>query len=80
MAEEDEKRARTLFVFDFDYTLVDDNADTWVGDTLGSTAVEKVKSEMSDWWHEWREFVNRILSQLHSEGASREDILEHMKK
>ena len=72
--------ARTLFVFDFDYTLVDDNADTWVGDTLGSAAVEKVKGEMSNWWHEWREFVNRILSQLHSEGASREDILEHMKK
>lgn len=71
---------RTLFVFDFDNTLVNSNSDTWVGDALGSAALEKVKAGMSDWWDKWREFVNRLLAQLHSEGASREDILGHMKK
>lgn len=74
------EQGKTLFVFDFDKTLVDDNTDTWVGNALGSAAVEKVQAEMSDWWCKWREFVNRVLTQLHSEGASREDILEHMKK
>ena len=74
------ERGRTLFVFDFDYTLVNDNADTWVGGTLGSKALEVVKAEMKDWWQDWREFVNRLLQQLHVEGASRADILEHMKK
>lgn len=71
---------KTLFVFDFDNTLVNSNSDTWVGDALGSDAMEKVKADMNDWWDKWREFVNRLLAQLHSEGASREDILGHMKK
>lgn len=71
---------KVLFVFDFDNTLVNDNSDTWVGGTLGSEAHEKVKVWMSDWWHQWRDFVNHIMMQLHKEGASRTDILEHMKK
>lgn len=71
---------KTLFVFDFDHTLVNFNSDTWVGDALGSGALEKVKADMSDWWSKWREFVNRLLAQLHSEGASREHILDQMKK
>lgn len=69
-----------LFVFDFDHTLVNNNTDTWVGDALGSEAHEKVKARMSDWWQRWREFVNNIMLQLHSEGASPTAILEHMKK
>ena len=71
---------RKLFVFDFDYTLVNDNADTWVGGTGGGGAVEKVKAEMSKWYHDWRDFVNKVLLQLHREGASRDDIVGHMRK
>ena len=76
MAEE----KKQLFVFDFDNTLVNGNADTWVGVALGSGAMEVVKKEMRNWWHEWREFVNRLLLQLHKEGASRDDIVRQMKK
>ena len=69
----------TLFVFDLDDTLVDGNADTWVGHAV-SGAVERVRAEMSDRGYKWREFENRLLALLHREGASREDILQHMKK
>ena len=70
----------TLFAFDFDETLVDGTAETWVGRAAGSGAVERVQADMSDWWYEWREFVNRLMVLLHSEGVSREDILQHLKK
>ena len=69
----------TLFVFDFDYTLVDGNTHTWVGHAV-SGAMERVQAEMSDWRYKWREFGDRLLAQIHREGASREDILQHMKK
>ena len=67
-------------MFDFDNTLVNGNADTWVGGTLSSGAMEAVKAEMSNWYHDWREFINKLLLQLHREGASHDDILVHMKK
>lgn len=75
-----EEKGRKLFVFDFDNTLVNDNTDTWVGGTLGSNALDIVKNEMSDWWNDWRQFVNKLLLQLHYEGASPLDIFNHMKK
>lgn len=81
MAEEN-KDARKLFVFDFDNTLVNGNADTWIGDTLGNRdAMEAVKAEMNDtWYDDWRTFVNKLLYRLHQDGASRDDILAHMRK
>lgn len=33
--------SRTLVVFDFDWSLVEENSDTWVLDRLGATAIFK---------------------------------------
>ena len=40
-AREDAGTSRTLVVFDFDWSLVEDNSDTWVLDQLGATDIFK---------------------------------------
>lgn len=40
-AREDAGTYRTMVVFDFDWSLVEENSDTWVLDRLGATEIFK---------------------------------------
>ena len=71
---------RTLFVFDFDHTLIDDNTDTFI---LKITQDPKIKSQFKT-WHTvglcWTECMRRLFKELHSQTVSPNEIVSHMQK
>ncbi|XP_058486393.1 pyridoxal phosphate phosphatase PHOSPHO2 [Solea solea] len=54
---------KTLMVFDFDHTVVDDNSDTWVVRCLpGQTLPDSVKNSYRK--GHWTEFMGRVMSYI----------------
>ena len=74
MAAGSEEKARTLFVFDFDHTLIDDNTDTWVMGVRSGLNCERQQNEC------WTDFMDRIFMNIHKAGCGREELMLHMAK
>ncbi|KAK9905585.1 hypothetical protein WJX75_002525 [Coccomyxa subellipsoidea] len=67
-------QARTMVVFDFDWSLVEENSDTWVLDQLGATEIFKqLKATVMP----WTELMDASLLAAHEKlGKHRQDIAE----
>ncbi|KAI8611110.1 phosphatase phospho-type [Chytriomyces sp. MP71] len=63
-----------LAAFDFDYTLVDDDSDHFVFDSL-SPLLRKKMSELTG-NVQWTDLMHQLLGELHSEGVSKSQIIE----
>lgn len=71
-------KEKTLLVFDFDHTLIDDNVDTSVCKLApGGDIPDSVRSLYSD--DGWIEFMGAVFRHLHQNGVSAEKIEEHVK-
>ena len=71
---------KCLFVFDFDYTLVDGNTDTHV---FGVAPELEVNSHLNDLRRRfpcWPLMINHVMKKIHSSGHGREEVVAHMKK
>ncbi|BDA47728.1 probable pyridoxal phosphate phosphatase PHOSPHO2 [Coccomyxa sp. Obi] len=73
-AREDAGTSRTLVVFDFDWSLVEENSDTWVLDQLGATHIFK---RLKATGMPWTQLMDASLLAAHKElGRQQQDILE----
>ncbi|KAK1289300.1 Inorganic pyrophosphatase 2 [Acorus calamus] len=64
--------AGVVVIFDFDKTIVDCDTDNWVVDGLGATALfEELLPTMP-----WNSLMDRMMSELHSQGRTMEDIAD----
>lgn len=64
---------KTLMVFDFDHTVVDDNSDTWVIRCLpGQTLPDSVKNTYRK--GRWTEFMGRVMSYIGDQEVSPETV------
>ncbi|KAK1266032.1 Inorganic pyrophosphatase 2 [Acorus gramineus] len=62
--------AGVIVIFDFDETIIDCDSDNWVVDSLGATALfEELLPTMP-----WNSLMDRMMSELHSQGKTIEDI------
>uniref|UniRef100_A0A8D3CN41 Phosphatase phospho2 n=1 Tax=Scophthalmus maximus TaxID=52904 RepID=A0A8D3CN41_SCOMX len=60
---------KTLMVFDFDHTVVDDNSDTWVVRCLpGQTLPDSVKNSYRK--GHWTEFMGRVMNHIGDQEVS----------
>lgn len=80
---------RTLFVFDFDHTLVDDNTDTWVmrvRPALGllESLAGAMQTEVDVCGRKqrpcWTELMDSALGRIHAAGCGSEELLAHMRR
>ena len=70
----------TLFVFDFDHTLIDENTDTFI---LEITQDSKIKYQFKTWRNDnfcWTECMRRLFKVLHAQTVSPSEIVSHMEK
>ncbi|CAL8471813.1 g11355 [Coccomyxa elongata] len=73
-AREDAGTSRTLVVFDFDWSLVEENSDNWVLDCLGATDIFK---RLKATGMPWTQLMDASLVTAHKElGRQQQDILE----
>lgn len=73
--------AKTLFAFDFDHTLVDDNTDTFIMSLcpeLGLTA--NLSAKRAEFGGGWTKFMDHTFSLIHGQGCTKEQIIQHMGK
>lgn len=77
MAVRGEKR--TLFVFDFDLTLVDDNTDTWIMSICPDLLIHENLRHLRKQFGCWTDLMDHVFS-LISPHTSEEAILEHMRQ
>lgn len=71
---------RTLFAFDFDHTLIDDNTDTFI---LEITDDVKLRSDFKSWRSSgkgWIECMRLVLERIHTLGITPDQIVSHMSK
>lgn len=81
---------RTLFVFDFDHTLVDDNTDTWVlrvrpalgllENLAAAMQTEVAVGEGRKQRPCWTELMDSALGRIHAAGCGSEELLAHMRR
>ncbi|KAK7479336.1 hypothetical protein BaRGS_00029414 [Batillaria attramentaria] len=70
---------RTLLVFDFDHTLIDDNVDISVTKLApGGEMPEEVESLYSD--DGWTKYMGAVFQYLHENGVSAADIRKHVEQ
>lgn len=77
MASGGEKR--TLFVFDFDLTLVDDNTDTWIMSICPELQIYENLRSLRKQFGCWTDLMDHVFS-LISPHTTQENILEHMRQ
>ncbi|KAF8270278.1 phosphatase phospho-type [Lactarius quietus] len=63
---------RQLIVFDFDWSLADQDSDRWIFEVLAPDIRRKLKDIKGD--HEWTDLVAQGLRELHEQRFTREDI------
>ena len=68
---------RTLFVFDFDLTLVDDNTDTWIMTICPELQIRENLRSLRRQFGCWTDLMDHVFS-LISPHTNKEDILKHM--
>ncbi|KAH9954129.1 phosphatase phospho-type [Russula dissimulans] len=61
-----------LIVFDFDWSLADQDSDRWVFEVLAPNIRRKMKNIKDN--HEWTDLVAQGLRELHEQGGTREEI------
>ncbi|XP_068653274.1 inorganic pyrophosphatase 1-like [Aristolochia californica] len=67
--------AGIVLVFDFDKTIIDCDSDNWVVDALGATDLfNQLLPTMP-----WNSLMDRMMTELHSQGKTMEDIAESLK-
>ena len=74
------KRPKTLFVFDFDHTLVDGNTDTWVMEARPALGLLEGLQETRKRLSCWPDLMDWALGAIHGAGCGREELLEHMRR
>lgn len=72
-------KQRTLFVFDFDYTLVDDNTDTWIMSICPELRIHENLRSLRKQFECWTDFMDHVFS-LISPHTTEESVLEHMRQ
>ena len=77
MASREEKQ--TLFVFDFDLTLVDDNTDTWIMSICPELQIHENLRSLHKQFDCWTDLMDHVFSLL-CPCTTQEDILEHMRQ
>lgn len=71
----------TLFVFDFDHTLVDDNSDTWIMSICPELKLlENLDSLRKQYIHGWTRLMDHVFSLIHKQGRSKDDVIAHFKR
>lgn len=73
------EKKRTLFVFDFDLTLVDDNTDTWIMSICPELQIHENLRSLRKQFGCWTDLMDHVFS-LISPHTSEEDILRHMRQ
>ena len=71
------EKKRTLFVFDFDLTLVDDNTDTWIMSICPELQIRENLRSFRKQFGCWTDLMDHIFS-LISPHTTEQDILGHM--
>ena len=71
---------KTLFVFDFDHTLIDDNSDTWIMSLCPELNLMERLHTMRTEFTGWTKLMDHVFSLIHQQGRTKEDVVEHMKK
>lgn len=82
MADTRSRAVKTLFVFDFDHTLIDDNSDTNVMSLcseLTGLTTRNLSSKRLEYGG-WTKFMDHVFSLIHEQGHTKEDITKHMKE
>ncbi|GBE80684.1 phosphatase phospho-type [Sparassis latifolia] len=69
---------RQLVVFDFDWSLADQDSDRWVFEVLAPELRRKMKTLKLDM--QWTDIVALLLHELHDKGGSRDDIEGALRK
>ncbi|KAI0694320.1 phosphatase phospho-type [Cytidiella melzeri] len=63
---------RQLIVFDFDWSLADQDSDRWIFEVLAPDLRRKMKNLKEEF--QWTDLVAQTLRELHARGGTREDI------
>lgn len=71
---------KTLFVFDFDHTLIDDNVDTWIVSVRPRLQDIVCFNTLRATFPCWTDLIDHIFSLISDEGVTETEILTHMKK
>lgn len=74
------KVAETLFVFDFDHTLIDDNSDTWIMDLCPELNLRSQLHSLRTQYSSWTKLMDHVFSLIHEQGRTKDEIINHMKK
>ncbi len=74
------KGNKTLFVFDFDHTLVDDNTDTFIMDLCPQLDLKRSLRARRKDFSSWTQFMDHVFYLVHKEGCTKDDIKNHMRK
>ncbi|EMD37331.1 hypothetical protein CERSUDRAFT_50896 [Gelatoporia subvermispora B] len=72
------KIERQLVVFDFDWSLADQDSDRWIFEVLAPELRRKMKTLKAE--VQWTDLVAQLLRELHAKGATREDIEGALRK
>ena len=73
-------RKKTLFVFDFDYTLIDDNSDTFIMSLCPQLNLRRDLESKRKEFGSWTKFMDHVLSLIHREGCTKDHVLQHMRR
>lgn len=73
------ERKRTLFVFDFDHTLVDDNTDTWIMSICPELQIRENLRSLQQQFVCWTDLMDHVFS-LISPHTNEHHILKHMRQ
>ncbi|RHZ63532.1 hypothetical protein Glove_329g52 [Diversispora epigaea] len=67
-----------LFVFDFDWSLIDENSDTWIIEQFSPTLraqMNKLREE-----YQWTDLMNYLVGKLYDQGISKQQIEQMLAK
>jgi len=78
--ESKSNKEKSLFVFDFDYTLVDDNTDTFILDLCPQLELKKKLPALRKEHSCWTNLMDYFFSLLHREGCTRADVERHLRR
>ena len=69
---------RTLFVFDFDYTLIDYNVDTWIMSVDPTLTVQRDMRSLRKRYPCWTDLMDHTAGLIHDKGVSKAELISHV--
>ncbi|CAB4384357.1 unnamed protein product [Rhizophagus irregularis] len=63
---------KRLVVFDFDWSLIDNNSDVWIFEQLSKELAEKIVELRKK--IQWTDLIHMLLDELHQQGVTRQQI------